>query len=75
MVKLGKILDLTNKDNRRRLDISLSEIGADWESDPMSADPPVRTKLQSIGLWVSEGYFHLSWKPDTVFTKNTTVFP
>jgi hypothetical protein len=55
-VRLGRVLDLTSRKTCKHLSITLKEIRADWEVDPLVHPPPVPTKLQGIGYWISKGY-------------------
>jgi RES domain-containing protein len=59
-VRLGRVLDLTSKKIRKHLSITLDEIRADWEVDPLLHPPPTPTKLQGIGYWVSKGHGRFS---------------
>jgi len=54
-VKLARVLDLTDRKTRRRVNIALKQILAEWEPDPLKAPPPP-TLLQCIGYWASRGH-------------------
>jgi hypothetical protein len=54
-VRLARVLDLTSKVTRRIVGITLVQILADWDADPLLPPPPP-TRLQSIGYWISKGY-------------------
>jgi len=58
-VKLARVLYLTDGATRRLVGITLSQILADWESDPLLPPPPP-TRLQSIGYWISKGHGNFS---------------
>jgi len=53
-VRLGRVLDLTSKKTRKHLSITLNEIRADWEVDPLLHPSPAPTKLQGIGYWIQK---------------------
>lgn len=58
-VKLARVLDLTAKETRRIVGLTLVQILADWEPDPLLPTPPP-TRLQSIGYWISKGHGNFS---------------
>ena len=58
-VKLARVLDLTSRVTRQIVGITLLQILADWEGDPLLPPPPP-TRLQSIGYWISKGHGNFS---------------
>jgi hypothetical protein len=61
-VKLARVLDLRSHMTRKLLGITLVEIQADWETDPLLPPSPP-TRLQAIGYWISEGHGKFSGNP------------
>ncbi|MEO7414113.1 MAG: hypothetical protein ABIZ81_12235 [Opitutaceae bacterium] len=58
-MKLARVLDLTDGATRRLVGITLAQILADWEADPLLPPPPA-TRLQTIGYWISQGHGNFS---------------
>jgi len=58
-VKLARVLNLTDGATRRLVGITRAQILADWEGDPL-LPPPLPTRLQTIGCWISQGHGNFS---------------
>lgn len=53
--QLARVLDLREPAVRKHLSITLKEMLADWQADPLSEQPPTMTKLQAIGAMMAKG--------------------
>jgi hypothetical protein len=53
-VILARVLDLRSRETRKLFDISVAKILANWEPDPLGPSPPLLTRLQVIGYWISK---------------------
>jgi RES domain-containing protein len=58
-VTLARVLDLTSGRTRKAIGITLVQITADWEADPLLPPPPP-SRLQCIGYWISNGHGNFS---------------